>query len=262
MVVLSTHCATSYPSTVDVMAPLGLIKKSNKEDSVIQVRTEDGPPIPRVPAIRVLGLHIQETQHNNVTVQKLQAKLTMTTTLLRRESTRHQGMRYRQPAQTTQSFAIGQVAYVAAFHNWKTNEMLKIYSMIRKTYKTALGLYAHTNTERMLALGIHNTLEEITEAQRTAQYHRLAQTKTGRAILHRIGLNTPATTPKEGTSLPETVARRLRIPPLPKHMHPQVHQDGKREPKPLQDGTAKTSTRTTWTLRVTRTGRTRTLQWP
>lgn len=200
-------------------------RKSNKEDSVIQVRTEDGPPIPRVPAIRVLGLHIQETQHNNVTVQKLQAKLTMATRLLRRVSTRHQGMREDSLLRLAQSFAISHVAYVAAFHNWKTNEKLKIDAMIRKTYKTALGLYAHTNTERMLALGIHNTLEEITEAQRTAQYHRLAQTKTGRVILHRIGLNTPATTPKEGTSLPETVARRLRIPPLPKHMHPQVHQE-------------------------------------
>ncbi|KAH7968254.1 hypothetical protein HPB52_007187 [Rhipicephalus sanguineus] len=91
-----------------------------------------------------------------------------------------------------------------------------------------MGLHHHTSTEHMLALGVHNTLEEIIEAQQTAQYHRLAQTRTGRAILNRIGKTVSYTSPKEATPLPRDVIRRIRIPPLPKHMHPQNDHERRR----------------------------------
>lgn len=191
----------------------------------INVVTQDGMPIPHVQTLRVLGLHIQDLNHNGGTIQKLQAKLALATRLLRKVATRYQGMKEDSLLRLTQSFAISHIAYVASFHNWKAAERIKIDAMIRKVYKTALGLYPHTNTERMLSLGVHNTLEEIAEAQWTAQYHRLSQTKTGRAILQRIGLNVPATTPEEAAQLPREVMRRLKIPPLPKHMHPQIHQE-------------------------------------
>ncbi|KAH7944580.1 hypothetical protein HPB52_021397 [Rhipicephalus sanguineus] len=50
-------------------------------------------------------------------------------------------------------------------------------------------------------------------------------TRTGRTILQRIGINAPATTPEEAKQLPRDVLQRLRVPPLPKHMHPQVHRE-------------------------------------
>uniref|UniRef100_A0A0K8R9E7 Putative splicing coactivator srm160/300 subunit n=1 Tax=Ixodes ricinus TaxID=34613 RepID=A0A0K8R9E7_IXORI len=129
----------------------------------------------------------------------------------------------------TQLFAVSHISYVASFHNWKAAEKIKINAMIRKAYKTALGLYPllpnYFVNVLMLALGVHNTLEEIAEAQRTAQYHRLSQTRTGRTILQRIGINAPETTPEVAKQLPRDVLQRLRVPPLPKHMHPQVHQE-------------------------------------
>lgn len=64
-----------------------------------------------------------------------------------------------------QSFAISHVAYVAAFHDWSAAESGKVDALIRKAYKMALGLYTHTNTTRLLELGVHNTLSEIAEAQ-------------------------------------------------------------------------------------------------
>lgn len=191
----------------------------------INVVTQDGTPIPHVQTLRVLGLHLQDLNRNNVTVQKLHAKLSLATRLLKKVATRYQGMREDSLLRLTQSFAVSHISYVASFHNWKAAEKIKIDAMIRKAYKTALGLYPHTNTERMLALGVHNTLEEIAEAQRTAQYHRLSQTRTGRTILQRIGINAPATTPEVAKHLPRDVLQRLRVPPLPKHMHPQVHQE-------------------------------------
>ncbi|KAH7944346.1 hypothetical protein HPB52_018576 [Rhipicephalus sanguineus] len=63
------------------------------------------------------------------------------------------------------------------------------------------------------------------EAQRTAQYHRLAQTRTGRAILNRIGMEIPHTSPREAAALRQDVMRKIRIPPAPRHMHPQNDQE-------------------------------------
>lgn len=125
----------------------------------------------------------------------------------------------------TQSFAISHVAYVASYHNWRADEKKTIDAAIRKAYKSAIGLYHHTSTEHMLALGVHNTLEDIMEAQRTAQYHRLAQTRTGRAILNRIGMEIPHTSSSEAAALPQDVMRKIRIPPAPRHMHPQNDQE-------------------------------------
>nr|XP_037275992.1 uncharacterized protein LOC119168701 [Rhipicephalus microplus] len=188
----------------------------------INVVTQDGTPIPHVQTLRVLGLHLQDLNRNNVTVQKLHAKLSLATRLLKKVATRYQGIREDSLLRLTQSFAVRHISYVASFHNWKAAKKVKIDAMTRKACKTARGLYPHTNTERMLALGVHNTLKEIAEAQRTVQYHRLSQTRTGRTILQRIGINAPATTPEVPKQLPRDVLQRLRVPPLPKHMHPQV----------------------------------------
>ncbi|XP_075739149.1 uncharacterized protein LOC142784609 [Rhipicephalus microplus] len=192
----------------------------------INVITQDRTPIPHVQTLRVLGPHLQDFNRNNVTVQKLHAKLSLATRLLKKVATRYQGMREDSLLRLTQPFAVSHISYVASFHSWKAAEKIKIAAMIRKAYKTALGLYPHTNTERMLALGIHNTLEEIAEAQRTAQYHCLSQTRTGRTILQRIGIDAPATTPEVAKQLPRDVLQRLRVPPLPKHMHPQIRFSG------------------------------------
>lgn len=78
------------------------------------------------------------------------------------------------------SFAISHVSYIAPFHNWGVGESKKVNAIIQKVYKAALGLSDNTNTEKLLELGTHNTLEEIIEAQKTAQLNRLAKTSTGR----------------------------------------------------------------------------------
>nr|XP_037287193.1 uncharacterized protein LOC119180157 [Rhipicephalus microplus] len=173
----------------------------------INVVTQDGTPMPHVQTLRVLGLHLQDLNRTNVTVQKLHAKLSLATRLLKKVATRYQGMREDSLLRLTQSFAVSLISYVASFHNWKAAEKIKIDAMIRKAYKTALALYPHTNTERMLTLGVHNTLEEIAEAQRTAQYHRLSQTRTRRTILQCIGINAPATTPEVAKQLPRDVLK-------------------------------------------------------
>lgn len=88
------------------------------------------------------------------------------------------------------AFLMSHVHYVASMHHWLAAEREKLNVLIRKTVKRALGLPIRTSTEGLLALGIHNTLDEIIEAQRTAQISRLSVTRAGREILARNFYNT------------------------------------------------------------------------
>lgn len=212
-----------------IVAPPGRRGKNDSNDKPnITVRTSDGIPIPQVATLRVLGMYLEASGSNKTTVDRLLTKIGTATRLIRRVATKHQGMREASLLRLLQSFAISHVAYVGAFHNWLTQERDRINAAIRKAYKTALGLLQSTSTDRLLSLGVHNTLEEISEAQRTAQLERLQATRTGRAILARLGLQrSPNETAQAGDvpSLPQETLQRLRVLPLPRNMHPGHHQD-------------------------------------
>ncbi|KAH6946018.1 hypothetical protein HPB50_011157 [Hyalomma asiaticum] len=61
-------------------------------------------------------------------------------------------------------------------------------NQVRKVYKTALGLTHSTSTSHILSLGLHNTLDELMEAHRSAEIERLRGSNTGGWILDRVGL--------------------------------------------------------------------------
>lgn len=209
-----------------IIPPPGAYRKRAEEDSAaITVRTKDGTIIPKVKALRVLGMIIEGNRYNGATVDRTITKLGAATRLIKRVATRHNGMKETSLLRLVQSFAISHVAYVGAFHFWKTQERDRINAAIRKTYKAALGLLNSASTERLLQLGIHNTLEEIGEAQRAAQLERLSTTKTGRHILERLGLGERAAAAADSRSLPAETLRRLKIPPLPRNVNPERNQE-------------------------------------
>ncbi|KAG0443022.1 hypothetical protein HPB47_015372 [Ixodes persulcatus] len=140
----------------------------------ITIRTRGGLKIPEVDRIRVLGMLFERNRVNGVTITKLNNKVMSATKLLRRISNRKAGMKEESMIRLVQSFAISHIAYVAAFHKWTLAERNKIDALIRKVYKIALGLPGNVSTQRLLELGVHNTLEEIAEAQRTAHLERLS----------------------------------------------------------------------------------------
>lgn len=59
---------------------------------------------------------------------------------------------------------------------WNKTEKDKINIFVRKAFKQALGLPESTSIERLTHLGMHNTLEGLTEAQ----LERIASTWTDR----------------------------------------------------------------------------------
>lgn len=170
-----------------ILPPKGVRKRKRDDRSSIVLHTANRQVIPEVDQIRVLGMLLERTRVNGATVTKLTTKADAAMRLVRRVSNRRGGMKEENLMRLVQSFVISHVAYVAAFHNWRACEKAKIEATIRKAYKTALGLIRSTNTDKLAALGVHNTLDEIAEAQKTAQFERLSGTRTGRYILRRLG---------------------------------------------------------------------------
>lgn len=155
----------------------------------ILLYTQDGSCIPRVPKIRILGMHIAANGSNAEAIRKIEGKVTAATRLIKRITNKHTGVKEDSVMRLIHSFAISHITYVAAFHNWNVTEREKLNTLIRKTYKIALGLPESTSTCRLLQLGVYNTLEEIVDAQRASQLERMSLTATGRYILQKLGFN-------------------------------------------------------------------------
>lgn len=111
-------------------------------------------------------------------------------------------------------------------YNWLVAERSKLNSLIRKVFKLALGLPVSTRTENLFKLGVHNTLEEIIEAQERSQLLRLSGTKSGRKILDEMGLNSVDQCP-DVVQIPRDIRSQLHIAPVPRNMHP-AHNVGRR----------------------------------
>ncbi|KAH7981009.1 hypothetical protein HPB49_020925 [Dermacentor silvarum] len=79
-----------------------------------------------------------------------------------------------------------------------------------------------TATHKLMALGISNTVSELIEATLTAQYERLSLTHAGRAVLQQVGISPTRAAPNYIDLTPE-YRQNLRIPPIPKRMHPEHH---------------------------------------
>lgn len=147
------------------------------------------------------------------------------------------------------------IAYVAAFHKWRKSKKNKIDVPIRRAYKTAMGLPQTTNTNRLLQLGVHNTLDEIAGAQNTTQLERLSTTKAGRTILNNLGIGFHEQKgPK--SSISEDVRPNLRVDHIPRNVHPEFNKGRRRaSAKALTDIHAATPRPDTWTRQAEYAGR-------
>lgn len=125
-----------------------------------------------------------------------------------------------------QAFTISRIVYVTPFLALKTDERQKINNIIKRAHKQALGIPITAPNSKFEAMGVHNTLEELREAQRTGKLERLAKSITGRHILNNLGITYEAQQGQK-IDIPAEQRARLHIPPLPMNMHP-VHNEDRR----------------------------------
>ncbi|KAG0429885.1 hypothetical protein HPB47_023198 [Ixodes persulcatus] len=142
-------------------------------------------------------------------------------------SNRNYGMKESSLMRLVQAFVMSRLAYVVPFMRLGVAEKSKLECIVRKAYKRALGLPDSTSNEKLAALGVHNTIDELIEAQKTAQLERLTRSAAGRHILKSLGLRYE-TQRGEKVDVPLHIREMLHISPIPKHMHPQ-HDAKRRE---------------------------------
>lgn len=201
--------------------------KQEREYEEIKLHTRDNGTIPVVKTIKVLGMLIESNGVNGETVNKLLHKTANAMRLLKRVTNRRGGMREGSLIRLVHSFVVCHITYVAAFHNWSKAEKNKIDVIIRRAYKTALGLPDSTSTELLLQLGIHNTLDELAEAQRISQLERLTTTEAGRQILEQLGIGYHRQH-GEKEIIPRNIRDGIQVDPVPRNVHPTYNQ-GRRQ---------------------------------
>ncbi|KAM7303998.1 hypothetical protein ISCGN_013898 [Ixodes scapularis] len=185
-----------------------------------------GGPVPRVDALRVLGLFVQEKAGNSVMLGKIQGKVASALRMIQRVTSRRKGIREAGVMRMVQAFVLSHIMYVTPYLRWRAGEKNKLDAMVRRAYKSALGLYAFTSTKKLEMLGVHNTIGEIVEAHRASQIQRLERTPAGRGVLRRVGML--AEDASDGGGLTGEVMKNVRVRPVPRHMHP-VRDKGRRE---------------------------------
>lgn len=98
--------------------------------------------------------------------------------------------------------------------------------LIRKSLKQALGLPMSASTDKLLRMGLHNTVSELIEGHLSNQRARLARTRTGRSVLTKLQW-VPRDQPQSQV-IPESWRKSIIVHPIPRNMHPNYHQ-GRRE---------------------------------
>ncbi|KAH7964163.1 hypothetical protein HPB51_027600 [Rhipicephalus microplus] len=86
------------------------------------------------------------------------------------------------------AYVLSHIAYVTAYAGGSRGENEKLNAAVRKNFKTAMHVPQYTKTYRLHKLGMQNTLDEITEAQRTAQLKGLSGTRKATHILDLLGI--------------------------------------------------------------------------
>lgn len=74
-------------------------------------------------------------------------------------------MREQDTLRLVKSLIINCITYSLPYHNMNREEKEKANQIIGMAYKTALRLPRNTSNDKLLALGLHNTIDELIEAQ-------------------------------------------------------------------------------------------------
>lgn len=187
----------------------------------------NGQAIPTVKTLRILGVHYHHDGSGAAYLPKLIQTVSQLTHLIQRICSRRHGLKETDNCRILQAMLISRITYGAPYLTLKPQEHAKIDVLIRKSYKTALGLPTFTSTDRLLKLGLHNTLSEIIEAHLQNQLQRLQLTPAGRHLLKTLGRKV-VQTPDSPQRIPPSMRRNIHVLPIPRHMHP-TYNAGRRQ---------------------------------
>lgn len=200
--------------------------KSKKQRTDPSLRLEvklEGNIIPEKTTVRILGMWLQSNQRCLHTLNMIKRTAQQIVRMIVRITNNRAGLKEQDALRLVKSLVISRLTYSLPYHNMNKEEKEKADKIIRMAYKAALRLPQSTSTAKLLALGLHNTFDELAEAQVTTQINRLLQTPTGRELLQRIGLGGQVQAHGRAKELSCLVRAWYKICPLPKNMDPILH---------------------------------------
>lgn len=155
------------------------IKPSPKDDVKLNLRLSNGP-ICEVLEIRVLGLHIHQSQSANTTLQKLQKVGEQVGRMIRQVSNKRGGLKSKDAIRLEYASVTSRTLYSALYLNLRKCDKENIEITLRKTMKRVQDLLIITSNARLQALGMTNTFRELRGAPRQsvhpASTNRVRQT--------------------------------------------------------------------------------------
>ncbi|KAG0415802.1 hypothetical protein HPB47_007024 [Ixodes persulcatus] len=183
----------------------------------------DGQAVPKPKVVRILGQHIPQGLGNKATIELLETMATQVGGMMRRIRNKRHGIKEKEAVQLVQAFIVSRLTYGTLYLKLNKTEMNKLNAILRKAYKNALGLPEWTATDKLLRLGVHNSMEELHEAQIISQLKRLDATTNGKWLLDRLGMAVPGGTqvPEGEEEIDHDTRQKFKISKLPKNMHPE-----------------------------------------
>lgn len=175
-----------------------------------------------VKKLRVLGLYIQADLKATYTMKILEQQVSQITHMIRRITNRRHGLQEQDILRIVNACIVNRVTYHVPYQTLTLAQERRLDVILRRAVKAALGLPTYASTERLLAMGVHNNVKELIEAQRNSQIRRLRNTQVGERLLISIGY--PPNQCKYNVAdkqLPSDLRARITIAPLPRNMHPE-----------------------------------------
>lgn len=197
-------------------------RKTTARDE-IQIFLEDGTQIPNGPRARILGLQLQEDGKATYTLTQLQNQVTQILRIMHRIASRRHGLKEEDTIKLVNALVVSRLVYSTPYLNLTKGEEDKLDALIRRAYKSALGLPLYTSTEKLLKLGVHNTFRELTDAHLAAQRNRLATTPTGREVMRKLRI--PYQRDREDTiaNIPTRLRSHIKVHAIPRNMDPTLN---------------------------------------
>lgn len=135
---------------------------------------------------QALGLHIQADGKSNVALQRLTKTTDQVIHMIRRVANRQGGLKETDSLRLVQAFVLSRITCIIPCLILSKKDGDKINTLIRKATKHALSIPMSTSTNRLLRMGLHNTLDELVEGHLSSQKSRPAKAQAGRKVLEKI----------------------------------------------------------------------------
>ncbi|KAG0412878.1 hypothetical protein HPB47_009973 [Ixodes persulcatus] len=142
---------------------------------------------------------------------------------MHRVASRRQGLREDDTIKLVNALVVSRIIYATPYLNLTKGDEEKRDVLIRKAYKTALGLPPYTSTEKLLKLGVHNTFKELVNSHLATQRDRLAQTPAGRKVLESLKIHFQWDREDTKAPLPRHIWSHIKVHTIPFNMDPTLH---------------------------------------